>query len=276
MPQLLVVTCVRLGQRFRNAEVEHLDVAGGPDEQVARLEVGVHEPVVGLAFDRGGEAVRLVEELADADRVSRRDLRIGSGPALIEIRERATLDQLHRDEQVSVAVVAEVVDRRHHAVRLLEALLEHRAVTLGGDPLARVSRVGEQHELQRHPGVVAQPARPPDGAEAALIEGLLAFGRVSTHLPRHRSVSALQRAGDGSAVTMTLSRRICCRSAADDPRRRRPAPYPTKTLCRREACAAAPTVIGGGGRRAPERTKMLLAAESWAPSPSDERGCRRP
>ena len=69
----------RLGQRFGDAEVEDLEVAGRADEQVPGLEVGVHQPVVGLAFDRGGEAVRTIEELADADGVSRGETRARPG-----------------------------------------------------------------------------------------------------------------------------------------------------------------------------------------------------
>ena len=65
------------------------------------------------------------------------------GTGLDQVRERAALDQLHRDVEMAVAIVAEVVDRRHHAVRVLEALLQHRAVTLGGDALDGVGGVGQ-------------------------------------------------------------------------------------------------------------------------------------
>ena len=62
-----VVGGERLGlvERLRDAEVEDDDLAGVADEDVPRLQVGMHQPVVALAFDRRREAVRLLEEGAD-------------------------------------------------------------------------------------------------------------------------------------------------------------------------------------------------------------------
>jgi hypothetical protein len=80
-------------------------------------------------------------------------------------------------------------------VRLLELLLEHRAVPFGGDPFAGVSGVGQEDQLEGDRRIVAETVRLPDGPEAALVEGLLAFGRISTDLPRHRCCLRLSTDG---------------------------------------------------------------------------------
>ena len=56
-----------LGEGLRNAEVEHADLARARQQDVLRLQVGVHDCIAGLALD-GQELVRLVEELADTER----------------------------------------------------------------------------------------------------------------------------------------------------------------------------------------------------------------
>ena len=92
------------------------------------------EAIVRLALHCRREAVRPVEELADANRVSGSDIRVDRG-RLDEVGERTSLDELHRDEEVFVGVVSEVVHRRHHAVGLLKALLQHRPVPFRSDAL---------------------------------------------------------------------------------------------------------------------------------------------
>src|SRR5262245_30983367 len=228
---------------------------------MARFQVSVDEAIVRFALDRGCELMCFLQKRADADRVPGCDS--GRNEAILdEIGKGATFHQFHGDEEMAVAVVPVVVDRGHHPVRLLEALLQHRAVTLRRDAILRIVGLGQQDQLERDARAIAQPSRPPDGPEAALVEGLFSFGRVSAYLPRHGAIS--YRTSDGSAVTMTLPAANCCRSAGDSPFTIS-APYPAKRLRFNVVFVAFPIDTGTTGVR-PARTNTFPVTRASVPS----------
>ena len=66
--------------------------------------------------------------------------------------------------------------------RLVEVLLQQGAVPFRVDLVASVRA---QHELERHPGIVAKAARAPDGPELSMVERLVFNRPVNPDLPRH-------------------------------------------------------------------------------------------
>ena len=173
-------------ERLGNAEIEDSFLARRREQHVLRLQVGVNDGHVRVAFDRGGKAMRLVEKGAQPGGMFGCRLRRQRASSNL-IRELAALDQLHGDVEVA-AILAVVVDFRHHAVRAVELLLQDGAVPLGADLIASV---GAQHQLERHGAAVAQAASAPHGAELAVIERL-AFNRLKiSDLPGHAASSLL-------------------------------------------------------------------------------------
>ena len=141
----------------REAEVADPRAPVGPDEDIVRLEVAVHEP----GGVRGGEAsTGLRQHLQHLGKLA--------GPRGEPISERAAVDELHRNEDL-IVVRARVVRRDDVGVR------EPRdGLGLTEDAALRRARgLLDANELQRHPPVELGVARGIDGAHRALAELLL-------------------------------------------------------------------------------------------------------
>src|SRR5204862_6359930 len=117
-----------------------------------------------------------------------------------------------------VAVLAVVVDFRHHPMRAMELLLQDGAVPFGVD---LVASVGAQHQLERHRAVIAQTPGAPDGTELAVIERL-AFNRLKVSDVPHASSGF-----SGSHPHVRTSRSLC--AVAAGPRPQVPSPLPDRT-----------------------------------------------
>jgi hypothetical protein len=142
-----------------DAEVGQHERAVGPEQEVARLDVAVHDALrVG-----GGERVgRLRHEVHRVDR---------GQPAVPAERHRQglALDVLH-DQERALGVAAVVVDRDHAGV----AQARHRP-RLEQEPALEVGLVEQrgEHELHRHGAAEHGVGRPPDRAHAAGADALV-------------------------------------------------------------------------------------------------------
>ncbi len=83
-----------------DAEVGHLDLPAGRDQDVARLDVAVDHPALMGEAERGGHVGRDLGGAIGQDRALAAD----------DLSERATLDVLH-DDEVRAVLLAPVVDR---------------------------------------------------------------------------------------------------------------------------------------------------------------------
>ena len=142
---------------------------------------------------------------------------------------------------------------------------------------ARPAASVEQHQLQGHARAVAQPARLPHGAEAALVEGLVAIGRVS---PTCHGLSAVRQHLTAPAIGSAVRRRRCrssssCRSAHRSPRTSS-APKPASTL-RRQHEAALPVRPAAAGNACAARARDDVVGERRAGAAREPHGDgRRP
>ncbi len=152
-------------QRFRDAEVEDLDLIAFEHAYVPGLQVSVHERSQRLAVDRRLEAVRRLEKVAQLD--GHVDRALGrERPARNRVREVLPLQVLHRDVEVPAARTM-LVDFRHVPALCTEPLLKLRAPPLGVQNLARFAIGARRHQLERHSPVGSRVRRQEDGRHPA-------------------------------------------------------------------------------------------------------------
>ena len=183
-----------LFERLGNAEVEHPPVTIRRNHQVRRLEIGMDDPV-GLPVDDTRERMRPFHELAQPRRVAGGI--VSREPSLPEQGfERLPFDELHRDVEV-IAIGAEVVDDRHHPMRLRKPLLEDRALAFSLDPF-RTPFAVVQHEFQRDWAVVGNAGGGKDGPERTATDR---FGSSDLEIfATHQRGTVRERRGAGTGV----------------------------------------------------------------------------
>ncbi len=149
-----------LGERPRDAEVRHLRRALLVDEDVLRLDVAVHDPVV----------VRAAERAGDLDRVRHRLGHRQAPVAADAVLQRLALDVLEDDVRRREAVVslALLLARVDDADDVLVVELGDRA-RLAAEALELIGVAGDLavHELDRDLALEHRVERPVDRRHAA-------------------------------------------------------------------------------------------------------------
>ncbi len=163
------VVLARGVHRSGDAEVGHLHLAVGPDQDVGRLDVAVHD-TAGVGVAEGSR--HLVGDLGGLHAV---DVAVGSQ----DVGKGATLHVLHRHE-VGVGVLAPVVHGDDVGVGQVG-----RGLGLAAEPLDEVrvgGELGEQH-LDGHQTVEQQVAGQEHVGHAAAPDALLDFVAVVEDRP---------------------------------------------------------------------------------------------
>ena len=134
---------------LRDAEIRDLNVAATIDENVRRLDVAVHDPLI----------VRVLQGVAELDEEPLDDANGKRGVRSDQGIERRAVHELH-DEKQRIAFVADRVD--HDDVRMIQL---RRRPCLALEPLFHSFVEGEvrQHGLDRHLPVQPQVIREVDG-----------------------------------------------------------------------------------------------------------------
>ena len=133
--RLVVVGARGQGRQLRQAEVQHLGVAGARDEDVGRLDVAVHDPL-GV---RGRQ--RLGNSRAEAQHSI--DLHRAPGDGMLQ---RLPLEQLHHQERCAL-VPPDLED--HADVRVVERRRRPRLAHEALDDVLVLRHLLRQ-ELERH------------------------------------------------------------------------------------------------------------------------------
>ena len=138
--------------RFRQAEVQHLDRAIGSQLDVRGLEIAMDDPLLVCRFERFGNLLRDGQRLVERDRAARDAL-----------RQVVALDQLHHD-RAHTAAFFEAVDVRD--VRVIEGRERLRFAREPREPVGVTGeRVGQY--LERDIAIELRIARAVDLAHPA-------------------------------------------------------------------------------------------------------------
>ena len=199
-----------LGHRLRDAEVEHADVAVGPDAHVARLQIGVDDALGRAA--RHLEAMRLFEERGELDRDVERAL-----PRQRSARERVEqvfARHVFHHHVEAAARLGDLLDERHQPVMTREFLLQLRAAALrvGNRAVARIG--ADRDQLQRAQLALAVLARGVDRGASARADHRLQhvvaqdpvqiccslMHGVTGRAPGRRGARTCGRGGGGSTI----------------------------------------------------------------------------
>jgi hypothetical protein len=162
--------------RARDPEVGDLDVATLVEEQVARLDVAVHDP----------RRVRRVERSRGVREPRERPARLGRPSIRDQVLERPAADVLHDDERARV-VLADVEDRDD--VRVARQPCRGERLALEPLPERLVARVRLGQHLQRDAPAELGVGDEVDLAHAARSDplGIAVTGRKSAFGSAHRS-----------------------------------------------------------------------------------------
>ena len=170
------------GQRLRQAEVEHLDLALRRELHVGGLQVPVHDPLLVRGLERVRDLARDRERLVDRHRAGRDPL-----------RQRLALDELEH-ERLDVAGLLQPVDRRD--VRVVQRRQDLRLALEPRQPL-RVLRHRLRQHLDRDVAVELRVPRPVHLSHPARAERRRGSRRDRASFRQTASSAFELRAGEG-------------------------------------------------------------------------------